>query len=317
MIGPDISRREFLRGGSFALGGLVAASSLPAVAGDRPELFPRRGRWERLSIACHHIKAGAEKPFSILHISDTHLTASYPDEGEAQKRLSARRSLTFGGRQEEALRDSLAWAKQHVDYVLHTGDLIDWQTRANFDLVRKYYGEGASRMFGCLGNHEHSTNWLDRKSGRKDDRAALAAAYPFDNSLAGTVVNGVNFVTIDDSPGTVSAEQATRFEAEVKKGLPLVLCMHVPFSTPHIWRAATKFWARNNLLSIPDASKYRCSMKDPATKEFLAYIKAQPLLKGVLAGHLHIDVVDRLSPTANEYVVGGNFLFHGAEIMFT
>ena len=49
----------------------------------------------------------------------------------------------------------------------------------------------------------------------------------------------------------------------------------------------------------------------------VAYLKAQPLLKGVLAGHLHIDVADRFSPTAMEYVVGGNFLFHGAEITFT
>ena len=29
-------------------------------------------------------------------------------------------SFAFGGRQEEALRDSLAWAKEHVDYVVHT-----------------------------------------------------------------------------------------------------------------------------------------------------------------------------------------------------
>ena len=260
MSGKELSRREFLRGGSLALGGLVAACALPSVAEDNPALFPKRGRFERLSITCHHIKAGAEKPFSLLHISDTHLTAAYPREGEAQLKLSAERSLTFGGRQEEALRDSLAWAKQHVDYVLHTGDLIDWQSEANFDLVRKYYG---------------------------------------------------------DAPGTVTAEQATSCDAEIKKGLPTILCMHVPFNTPHIWRAATKFWAKNNLFTIPDASKYQCKMSDPTTRDFLAYLKSQPLLKGVLAGHLHIDVIDRISPTAKEYVVGGNFLFHGAEIIFT
>ena len=65
-----------------------------------------------------------------------------------------RRSKTFGGRQEEALRDSLAWAKLHVDYIVHTGDMIDAQSEANFDLVRKYYGEGGTAMGGCLGNHE-------------------------------------------------------------------------------------------------------------------------------------------------------------------
>ena len=66
----DISRRKFLTGGGMAAGGLIAISALPAFA-DNPVLFPQRGRWERLSIGYQHIDAGAGKPFSILHISDT------------------------------------------------------------------------------------------------------------------------------------------------------------------------------------------------------------------------------------------------------
>ena len=139
----DVSRRDFLKGGAVA-GGLVATSALPAFADD-PALFPQRGRWERLSIGYQHIKAGAERPFSILHISDTHLTAAYPHESEWTRTFMARRSKTFGGRQEEALRDSLDWAKLHVDYVIHTGDMIDGQSEANFDLVRKYFGEAVAK----------------------------------------------------------------------------------------------------------------------------------------------------------------------------
>ena len=132
----------------------MASSALPVLADD-PSLFPGRGRFERLSLNYHEIKAGASKPFSVLHISDTHLTAAYPDEGEWERKIAERRIRTFGGRQEEALRDSIAWAKIHTDYIVHTGDLIDFQSRANFDLVKKYYGEGGAAMLGCLGNHEH------------------------------------------------------------------------------------------------------------------------------------------------------------------
>jgi hypothetical protein len=31
---------------------------------------------------------------------------------------------------------------------------------------------------------------------------------------------------------------------------------------------------------------------------------------------LHITAQDRFSPTATQYVVGGNFLFHGQEVTF-
>ena len=105
----DMTRRGFLAGGA-ALGGLMASSALPVLADD-PSLFPGRGRFERLSLNYHEIKAGASKPFTVLHISDTHLTAAYPDEGEWERKIAERRIRTFGGRQEEALRDSIAWAK--------------------------------------------------------------------------------------------------------------------------------------------------------------------------------------------------------------
>lgn len=310
----NTTRRDFLKcGAAFA-----SAAALPVLA-DNPALFPGRGRFERLSLVSQHIDAGAEKPFSLLHISDTHLTAAYPHEGEWTRQFMSRRSKTFGGRQEEALRDSLGWAKEHVDYVVHTGDLIDGQSEANFDLVRKYYGEGGAAMFGCLGNHEfyHGQKTQTEES-KSETRDKIAAAYPFDISLQSTVVNGVNFVTLDNVYGTITAEQATRFEAEVKKGLPIILCMHCPILTERIARAATKFWRKTDLKDIPDMRNYvrgyRKGGKRTGTQEFYAYLEAQPLLKGILAGHAHVTVADRFSPTAIEYVVGGNFLFHGQEI---
>ena len=315
----DVTRRGFLTGG-VAFGGLFATSALPAIADDDPSLFPGRGRFERLSLTYHAIKAGATKPFTVLHISDTHLTAAYPDEGEFERKTAYRRIRTFGGRQEEALRDSIAWAKEHVDYLLHTGDLIDFQSRANFDLVKKYYGEGGAMMFGCLGNHEH---YRGKKMAKKDGTPIVPAVvpdllkevYPFPNDFCSTVINGVNFVTIDDSTDTVSADQVSRFEAEVKKGLPILLCMHCPFPTREIVRAASRFWPRTNLKAIRDMSNFVESekYKDATTRDFVAYLRAQPLLKGILCGHGHLNVVDDFSPTAKQYEVAGNFMFCGQE----
>ena len=314
------SRRGFLGG----IGGLVAVSALPARADD-PAIFPKRGQFERLMLGYVHINAGATKPFSILHISDTHLTEAYPEEPKEKQELKRIRTQTFGGRQEEALRDSLDWAKKNVDYVLHTGDLIDWQSRANFDLVRKYYG---AIGIGAMGNHEYSPSmWMGPKETHDEAYKALSAdvlsaAYPFDLAFQSRVVNGVNFITIDDVYGTVTPLQVSKFKEEVKKGLPIVLCKHVPFYTPEIWRADMKFWTRAGKrfesAAIPDPTDdYLRQTTDPTTREFIAYLKGEKLLKGILAGHLHINIQDRFSPTAMEYVVGGNFMFHGQEVLFT
>ena len=318
-----MNRRDFLKS-AFAGGALIATAKLPSFAEDDPSIFPQRGKYERLSLGYATIRAGATKPFSILHISDTHLTEAYDDEGEKKLTLRTERRKTFGGRQEEALRDSLAWAKENVDYVLHTGDLIDWQSRANFDLVKKYFGDA---MFGSLGNHEFSPDmWLSEPKETKDEswkdrtRAQLAATFPFDVVLHSQVVNGVNFVTLDDVYGTVTEEQVRRFRAEVAKGLPIVLCMHVPFFTDDIWRATTKFW-RDQGKRFTDAAipppkgDYLRQKEDSVTRDFIAYLKTEPLLKAILAGHEHVMIQDRFSPTAEEFVVGANFMFAAREVL--
>ena len=319
-----MNRRDFLKS-AFAGGALIATAKLPSFGEDDPSVFPLRGQFERMSLGYATVRAGATKPFSVLHISDTHLCEAYPDESETKQKLMDIRRKTFGGRQEEALRDSLSWAKKNVDYVIHTGDLIDWQSRANFDLVKKYFGDA---MFGSLGNHEFTPDmWLSDPKETNDEpwkdrtRAQLAATYPFDISLHSQVVNGVNFVTMDDVYGTVTAGQVERFRAEVKKGLPIVLCMHVPFFTDDIWRATTKFWRDqgkrfSDAAVPPPRGDYLRQKEDPVTRDFIAYLKTEPLLKAILVGHEHVMVQDRFSPTAEEFVVGGNFMFCGREVLF-
>ena len=329
-----MNRREFLK--AFAGGGaLVATSQLPAFGEDNPAVFARRGKWERLMVGYVAIRAGATKPFSVLHISDTHLTAAYGNEPTNVQRLARWRTVTFGGRQEEALRDSIAWAKEHADYILHTGDLVDFQSEANYDLARASFFKAAKgsvpEWYGmhmlALGNHELSPEmWLGEDKCTCDDawRAkympSVAKGFGRDDlSFAATVVNGVNFITLDDVFGTVSAAQVEKFHVEAKKGLPIVLCMHVPFYTDGIALAHETFWHNDRKYSAETAVVLQGDLKrqreDPVTRDFIAYLKGEPRLKAILAGHLHISVQDRFSPTATEYVVGGNFMFHGQHVL--
>ncbi|MBQ7187819.1 MAG: metallophosphoesterase [Kiritimatiellae bacterium] len=316
----EMTRKDFLKG-TLALGGLIATSRLPALA-DNPAIFPKRGNFERLSINKVHINAGTTEPFSVLHISDTHLTDAYPQEDEKKQKLKAVRTQTFGGRQEEALRDSIAWAKANTDYLLHTGDLIDWVSQANLDLVKKYYGDA---MFGSIGNHEYSHNmWFDKGSddtvpNRVQTHALLGKYYPFNVTFASQVVHGVRFISIDDVFARVTSEQVELFKAEAKKGQPIILLMHVPFYTDFIFGTNAKYWKYGSKFrGWPETSgEYKIQKEDPTTRDFIAYLKSEPLLKGILAGHLHITVQDRFSPTAMEYVVGGNYGFVGQEVSFT
>ena len=316
-----MNRRQFIGG----MGGLVATSALPGCKTvSEGQFFAGRGQFERLSISYAHIPIGLEKPFSILHISDTHLTAAYDDEPVAQCGKAAARTQTFGGRQECALASSLDWASRNVDYVLHTGDLIDFQSRANFDLVRKYYGE---TVFGPMGNHEFYSYLPDEKHTWQEpfkDRSwpILKEVYPVDARFSSWVVNGVNFICLDDVFGTFQPDLVERFHAEAKKGLPIVLAMHVPIHTDEIWRWTMRFWRQSNTkyrdAAVPPPNgDYTRLLNDPVSRDFVSYLKSEPLLKGILVGHQHVTMEERFSPTAMQYAIGGNFLFNGREVLFT
>ena len=320
-MSEKISKRDFLKRLS-GMGVLLATSSLPVIAEDDPSVFPKRGHFERLSISYSTINIGLKKPFSVMHFSDTHLTAAYPHENKNKQKLREVRTQTFGGRQEEALRDSLAWAKDHVDFLLHTGDIMDWQSEANFDLVKKYLGDN---IFGSVGNHEFSPNmWLEKETydekNKDRSRVKLAEVFPFDISVQSQVINGVNFVSFDDVYATVTQKQSEIIKAEFKKGLPVILCMHVPFYTENIHRANKKFWSDSNNHDygnpLAPEDEYKIQLEDPVTQDLIQFLKKQKLLKGILTGHMHITVEDKFSETANEYAVAGNFGFAVREVLF-
>ena len=327
----DVTRRDILAS-SIGMSAMVATAALPALGDDSEKsVFAQRGRFERLSLDYVHLKIGLPKAFSVLHISDTHLTAAYSHEGADKQTLRDRRTRCFGGRQEEALCDSLAWARENADYVIHTGDLIDWQSEANYDLVRKYFG---GNMCGSMGNHEFSPSmWLSNpkeettEAFKDRSRKALSEVFPFDISFQATVVNGVNFITLDDAYGIVTEAQVGRFAQEVKRGLPIVLCMHVPIYSDAIAIASYKYWMRGDWSTkslkftsaeVPEMNATRrLQAESRVMRDFVAMLKSEKLLKAVLVGHEHFSMRDDFTPTVGQYIVGGNFMFHGREFLFS
>ena len=312
-----MNRREFLKE-SLSLGGLVATSALPSFG---------RGILEQLSQVHVKIEAGASAPFSVLHISDTHLAFCDREERPGLMEHARKRTELFGGMQEEALRTSIAWAKEHTDYLVHTGDIIDFVSEANLRKVRECFGDAAGAVTGSAGNHEYQercespkATGLTEAAFRARHAAEVDAVLPFAAGFSSTVVNGVNFVAIDDAYRRITAEQMTKFEAEVKKGLPIVLLMHVPPFTERLCEAKTKYFNLTGKYRGPQladrakGSFIGCGFDAP-TDDFLRYLRSEKALKGILAGHIHLTAQDRFSPTAMEYVIGGNFLHAAEEVM--
>ena len=282
------------------------------------------------------INVGAKKPFSALHISDTHLTRVDARDNQRKKSLAASRQRAFPWA-EHYFDAAIRYARERDLMLLHTGDLIDFVSEANLDFVAMQLGIGS--WFVSAGNHEYS-----QYVGEAKEDAAYKAqsfdkvqrAYPNNLKVASQVINGINFVALDDVYYNVTAEQHELMRREVEKGLPIVLMCHVPFYTPkhcadvlkgnkglagYVTGAPleiTQTYQTNPSLGPDEQWRNRSVQQrtDEPTAEFIAWLKQQPLLKAILCGHCHHFYEEQFSPTAVQYVVGAGYKGDAYEIEF-
>ena len=335
----NLDRRAFLAAGAGVLlaGGLGAAGEAQPGGGAAAPAKKLKG-FKPLEMRPLRIEAGASKPFKAVHVSDTHIIRADATEKDPRKlQLAARRypHMAYG---EHYLAEAVMAARRDGALLLHTGDMIDFVSNANLNLVERYFG--SADWFVSSGNHEFSKYVGEANEDaayRADSYGRVSEHYPNDLTFASRVVNGVNFVAIDDVYYKVTAEQLALMEKEVAKGLPIVLMCHVPFYVPGHYESVLK--ASGGLCAyetgVPDEliATWRAPSKplakgeewrdrrvqqraDEPTKEFVKYIKAQPLLKAVLCGHCHRYWQGRFSASAMQYVCGATFMGQGYAIDF-
>jgi len=312
-----VSRRRFIGLGTATLAGLAFPSFAKSCRESSDIAFKRL-----------ELSVGAKRPFGALHFSDPHLTL-----------MSAAEQTTDDLKQ--AFRDRVPVFPQTVvnftatlDYAAEkrllpicSGDVIDFVSEANLAFVRRSFKPFRGRMLCAIGNHEY---W-DPAGGRscRDLREMIAKSYGNDLVVASKVVEGVNFVAVDDGNEQIGEEVAERARKEFAKGLPVVLVLHEPFYMPElfhqIWEvkgSKTKSGTAS-LVGVPEEklAEYKPDQVNyarakPSTVAFIDWLRRQPQLKAILCGHSHFYWQERFSETAMQYVVGGNFRGAGYEILF-
>ena len=327
-----MKRREFLQ----LCGGLIIASHLPERSYARL-MEPILDSDSLKEIKKLTIKVGATSPIKVLHISDTHLTRVDGRDNERKHSLAAKRSSAFPNA-EKYFDAAISYARENDLMLLHTGDLQDFVSEANLDFIAKHLN--AEQWYTAAGNHEFSLYVGEAKEDaayKAQSYDKVQAVFPNDLTVASRVINGVNFVAIDNVYYYVTAEQHQAIKHEFEKGLPVVLMCHIPFYTPkHCIETLRRHQGRTSYMvatppqvindyrtnpNNPVTETYRnrlvsSTLVSPSTQEFYDWLKGQTLLKAIICGHMHEFYEERFSPTAMQYTVGANYSGFAQEIEF-
>ena len=259
------------------------------------------------------ISVGAKAPFRVLHISDTHLTRCDERDDERKMKLAAKRERIFPY-QEQMLDFAAAYAKKENIPILHTGDIIDFVSEANLDYVKKFTAE--NDVFMAAGNHEFSLYvgeaWEDAEY-RNQSLAHVQESFTNDIRFSKREIGGVNFVAIDNSYYLFEKEQLDALKNVVAEGKPIVLMLHNPLYSENIYRYQMEV-RKTECAYVVDAPeekmqsysdhRYRQQRADTITKETVAYIKSESLIRALLIGHMHYDLEDAVTETLTQYLTG-------------
>ena len=237
----------------------------------------------------------------IWHFSDIHLSEydalSTPEEVLRAKESSEGWEET---RRYFAVKNGEPWepeqripAAEHLkallelaktgDALLVAGDMSEYISPANMRHLDEAFGDFPTPWLAVCGNHDPAAQIPEGHvySRVKQEVQIL--------ELEDMVILG-----LDDSQRAVNAGQLETLERLLAGEKPLLILMHVPFSTPEnraILEECGEYFRLDHPQAGPEAEAFRELIRENADK-----------IIAVMAGHLHFGNVSELVPGVTQYV---------------
>ncbi len=261
------------------------------------------------------IKIGVKIPFKILHMSDTHYAEANENDCARKNELAAMRHKYFLDA-DENLKFACEKVAETGYPLVHTGDLIDFTSHANFTKAEKFIKD--TNCFFAVGNHEFSQyvgEAFEDEAYKAQSSAAVQSVVPQNISFASRVICGVNFIAADNVYYYFLPNFIESLNREAKKGLPIVLCFHTPLYEKSLYNVQMQSGNVPYIIGVPDELLNSCpkdrklqQQTNETTWRALDYIASETNVKAVLAGHVHINHVGTLYGRIPQIITGTNTL---------
>ena len=247
------------------------------------------------------LKLGIEKPFTLLHVTDLHISETDENDSERRREFAEKRKQRYFPFAPEAVAFVKEYVKKTGYPIVNTGDLLDFVTPEGVRLSKELIDE--TDMMVAVGNHEYWTCPNDRfhyddappaYEKKNETLDLLSRELGVDIRFSKREISGVNIVTMDDSDYCIDADVFEKLREVEKEGKPILLFLHIPLYSEHLGNSAK--------CSLNPAPQYfeNCHpidvwerTPDDLTREIYDYIRNSPLIRCVISGHVHrnIDVI--------------------------
>ncbi len=268
---------------------------------------------------------GAEKTFKILHITDCHLVCVGENDNERKHTLAINRSKAFGDSLcHDRYQKITEYGRENSDVIICTGDLIDFTSNKAFEVLEKECHR--NNLIFAVGNHEFSQYVGEAKEDftyKMQSYASIQNCISRNIDFDSRVINGVNFITLDNAYYDFTAKQLELLRAECQKEYPVVLCMHTPIYHEECFKerqggnpatAAYLCGAPDELIQGYSEDRYEQQKANRETLNFIDFVLSSHSIKLILAGHLHDNYICEFENGLTQVITHGTFAGYAREI---
>ncbi len=270
------------------------------------------------------------KPVKVLMVSDTHLWMD-DQRGEPYTQYSGRMAKAYNETRHfqtgkptnpnASFEEMIRLAKSSkVDLLALPGDLFSFPSEAAIEWAYNQLSTSGIKYQYAAGNHDWHYEGMEgsRADLRKQwSETRLKPLYQGKNPLM-TVdeINGIRFVTLDNSTYEIMPEQLQFFREQLKTGKPLVLFVHIPLYAPGRpmgfgcgnpqWG-----WDADHGYEVERRVRWPKNGHTPTTMDFHEEVFSASNLLGVFAGHTHkqsLDVVNGIPQFVTDPNAAGGFI---------
>ncbi len=277
-----------------------------------------------LKILRTEIKAGLNKSLRFLHVSDSH-NVIWDNRTPFQEKFSKIRRDRFS-KSAQYWEEAVRYSKEKNLPILHTGDLCDFYNPAMLDFVKESI-TNSNIIAYAVGNHELSKRYGTFKDGlpNAEIKKNMQNSVGTDIEFSSKIVGGLNVISLSNGFYQFTEFQLERLNEEIKRGLPILILCHIPIYSEAFFEKdfAYKSQKLNNtkpkkilpsLIGIQTELLEGCNSQifafrksTNSTAKLVEILQKNPLIKGILCGHVHHTIVEKMPSGALQVCVAGGF----------
>lgn len=244
---------------------------------------------------------GLKQSYRFLHITDTHVVRFGEGETEARAEYARPRLVHFsegGIAPDERLQSYIKYAnEERVSAVLLTGDIIDFPSPENLEILRDALEALEMPYLYVAGNHDWSYFDDYRTEGAiLRDRPRLRPFCGGSEDFHTLRIGELTFVALDNSMERYWAGSAERLKEVLEREEHVVVLQHIPLYCDTLHEDTVKKWSQDINLGGEGI------VLDGSAEEIRRLLVESPAAEAIICGHLHFGHEDLLDGALPQYV---------------